>query len=127
MKTQRMGDVRICQGRPLQECDWIAGSRMKWGLSPGSFLASARTCALLAFTVSTLWASGGGSLLGTVTDPRGATVPGAKVTATEAATAVTQTITTDGRGFYSFQSLPVGSYEVQVDARDSSLCGAPAS
>jgi hypothetical protein len=64
----------------------------------------------------TLWASDGGSLLGTITDPNGAAIPGAKVTATETATAVRQTITTDGRGFYSFQSLPVGRYDVQVDA-----------
>jgi hypothetical protein len=55
-------------------------------------------------------------LLGTVTDPSGKAVPGAKVTATETATAVKQTIATDGRGFYSFQSLPVGRYDVEVDA-----------
>jgi hypothetical protein len=64
----------------------------------------------------TLRASDGGSLLGTITDPIGAAVPGAKVTATETATAVKQTIATDGRGFYSFQSLPVGRYDVDVTA-----------
>jgi hypothetical protein len=71
---------------------------------------------LLALLGWTLWASDGGSLLGTITDPNGATIPGAKVTATATATGVKQTITTDGRGFYSFQSLPVGRYDVQVDA-----------
>jgi hypothetical protein len=69
--------------------------------------------ALLGWTLS---ASDGGSLLGTITDPNGATIPGAKITATETATAVKQTISTDGRGFYSFQRLPVGRYDVQVDA-----------
>ena len=39
-----------------------------------------------------------------------------QITATETATAVKQTITTDGQGFYSFQSLPVGRYNVEVDA-----------
>ena len=63
-----------------------------------------------------LWASDGGSLLGTITDPVGAAVPGAKITATEVASGVKQTITTDTRGFYSFQSLPVGRYEVDVSA-----------
>jgi hypothetical protein len=63
-----------------------------------------------------LWASEGGSLLGTVADPSGRPVPGAQVTATEAATAVKQTITTDGRGFFSFQSLSVGRYEVEINA-----------
>ena len=72
--------------------------------------------ALLAILAWTLRASDGGSLLGTITDPNGAAVPGARVTATETATGVKQTITTDGRGFYSFQSLPVGRYDVEVDA-----------
>ncbi|HTC34981.1 MAG TPA: carboxypeptidase regulatory-like domain-containing protein [Bryobacteraceae bacterium] len=64
----------------------------------------------------TLWASDGGTLLGTITDPKGAAVPRAKITATETATAVRQTVVTDGEGFYSFQSLPVGRYEVEVEA-----------
>src|SRR5271170_6662024 len=55
-----------------------------------------------------LWASDGGSLLGTITDPNGAAIPRAKITATETATSVKQSIVTDGQGFYSFQSLPVG-------------------
>jgi hypothetical protein len=74
------------------------------------------TIAVIALCGCTLWASDGGSLLGTITDPNGAAVPGAKVTATETSTAVKQTITADDRGFYSFQSLPVGRYDVQVDA-----------
>jgi hypothetical protein len=63
-----------------------------------------------------LWASDGGSLLGTISDPNGAAVPGASVTATAPATGVKQTIATDGRGFYAFQSLPVGKYDVDVSA-----------
>jgi hypothetical protein len=55
-------------------------------------------------------------LLGTITDPNGAAVPGATVTATETDTAVKHTITTDGQGFYSFQSLPVGRFDVDVTA-----------
>ena len=64
----------------------------------------------------TLWASDGGSLLGTITDPSGTAVPGAKVMATEPVTAVEHTTTTDRQGFYSFQSLPVGRYDVEVEA-----------
>ncbi|HTB10357.1 MAG TPA: TonB-dependent receptor [Bryobacteraceae bacterium] len=74
-----------------------------------------RICALVLL-LAPLWANDGGSLLGTITDPGGNVVPGAKVTATETATAVKQTTTTDGHGFYSFQSLPVGRYDVRVDA-----------
>jgi hypothetical protein len=54
--------------------------------------------------------------LGTITDPNGAAIPGAQVTATETGTSVKLTNTTDGRGFYSFQSLPVGGYDVEVRA-----------
>src|SRR6202046_834241 len=63
-----------------------------------------------------VWASDGGSLLGTITDPGGGAVVGAKVTATESSTAVQQSVTTDRQGFYSFQSLSVGRYDVEVRA-----------
>ncbi len=65
---------------------------------------------------SLAWASDGGRLLGTVSDPSGTGIPGAKVTVMETATAISQTKATDGLGFYSFQDLPVGRYDVQVDA-----------
>ncbi len=75
-----------------------------------------RIIALLALLGTSLWASDGGTLAGTITDPAGDAVPGARIAATEAATGVRQAVTTDGRGFYSFQSLPVGRYDVDVDA-----------
>jgi len=50
---------------------------------------------------------GGASLNGTVTDSSGAAVPGAKVTATNPATGLTRTTTTDQTGLYNFQQLPV--------------------
>jgi len=71
---------------------------------------------VLALLGLPLWAGEGGSLLGSVTDPSGTAVPGARIAATQTATAVKQTISTDGRGFYAFQSLPVGRYDVEVDA-----------
>jgi len=63
-----------------------------------------------------LCAADGGSLLGTITDPSGKAIPGAHVAATETATAVKQATVTDGQGFYAFQGLPVGRYDVAVDA-----------
>src|SRR5580700_345765 len=71
---------------------------------------------LLALLALPLWAGDGGSLLGTVTDPSGTAIGGAHVTATETATAVKQTVATDSQGFYAFQGLPVGRYDVEVDA-----------
>src|SRR5580692_13177450 len=76
----------------------------------------AKVIIAVALLGCSLFASDGGSLLGTITDPNGAAVPGAQVTAMETATAVRQTVMTDGRGFYSFQSLSVGRYDVEVDA-----------
>jgi hypothetical protein len=72
--------------------------------------------ALLALLGPILRASDGGSLLGTITDPSGTTVPGAMVTLTETATGGKQTTATDGHGFYSFESLPIGRYDLEIDA-----------
>src|SRR5260370_38613943 len=59
---------------------------------------------------------GGASLNGTVTDSSGAAVPSAKVTATNPATGLTRTTATDQSGLYSFQQLPVGSYDLTAEA-----------
>jgi Carboxypeptidase regulatory-like domain len=75
-----------------------------------------RAIAVLCLLGAALWASDGVSLSGTIIDPGDAAVPGAKVTATETATAVKQTVTSDGHGFYSFQSLAVGRYDLEIDA-----------
>ncbi|MFZ0941725.1 MAG: TonB-dependent receptor, partial [Candidatus Sulfotelmatobacter sp.] len=54
------------------------------------------------------------SISGTVTDPSGAVVAGATVTATNVDTGVAATQSTNAQGFYSFQSLPVGRYTIEV-------------
>ncbi len=71
---------------------------------------------LCVFPGTALWEGDAGSLSGTISDPGGKLVPGVTVTATETAKAIRQTVTTDGHGFYSFQNLPVGSYDLEVDA-----------
>jgi hypothetical protein len=55
-----------------------------------------------------------GAITGTVTDPTGAAVPGATVTAISTATAATNTTKSDGQGNFSLPQLPVGTYEVHV-------------
>jgi carboxypeptidase family protein len=55
-----------------------------------------------------------GSISGQVTDTSGAAVAGAKVTATSEAAGVKLIATTNGTGFYSFPSLAVGSYDLNV-------------
>jgi Carboxypeptidase regulatory-like domain len=56
-----------------------------------------------------------GSLQGTVSDPAGAAVSGAKVTATDLASGVARTATTDKAGEYALPQLPPGTYKVEVN------------
>ena len=57
------------------------------------------------------------SITGTVTDSSGAAVAGATVTATNVGTGVAATQQTNSQGVYSFQSLPLGSYTIEVEQK----------
>ncbi len=54
------------------------------------------------------------SISGTVKDATGAAVVGAKVTATNTETSIASSQPTNGQGYYSFQSLPLGHYDIEV-------------
>ena len=58
-----------------------------------------------------------GSITGTVSDPTGAAVVGAKVVATNLNTGLTRDTTTANDGGYVFPLLPVGFYSVSVQAQ----------
>src|ERR1051325_11615460 len=58
-----------------------------------------------------------GSISGTVTDPQGAVVSGAQVKATNTATGVTLTTTSDSAGLFRFNLIPTGEYKVEVSAQ----------
>jgi hypothetical protein len=60
---------------------------------------------------------GSGSIQGTVTDPSGAVVGGAKVVITNTETGQTSTTSTNASGAYGSSALPPGSYKVQVSAK----------
>ncbi len=55
-------------------------------------------------------------LLGTVTDPTGASVSDAIVTVTNTATKLVRDTRTDSTGDYSLTQLPIGEYSMQVEA-----------
>jgi hypothetical protein len=55
-----------------------------------------------------------GTILGTVTDPSGAVVAGAKVTVKNTGTGLERTTTTSGDGSYSLPELPIGTYTVTI-------------
>jgi hypothetical protein len=79
-------------------------------ISAALFLA-----AMLFFSVGVpVFAGVTASISGTVTDPSGAAIVGATVTATNVDTGIVSTQQTNGQGFYSFQSLPLGKYTVEI-------------
>ncbi|HTF65134.1 MAG TPA: carboxypeptidase regulatory-like domain-containing protein, partial [Edaphobacter sp.] len=55
------------------------------------------------------------SLSGFVTDASGAADAAARVTATNEETGYVRNLTTDGTGFYSFQTMPIGKYTIKVE------------
>ncbi len=57
-----------------------------------------------------------GSIVGTVTDPSGAVVPGATVTVTNQGTGNSLVITTGDTGGFVATTLPIGQYSVTVEA-----------
>ena len=66
-------------------------------------------CAQLA------WCSATGSISGVVRDASAAAVPGAEVVALNTGTGVRRTVTTNAEGFYLFEALPLGTYDVDVN------------
>lgn len=58
-----------------------------------------------------------GTILGTVSDPSGAVIPDAAVTATNLDTGFVRTVKTDGSGNYLMPNLPLGRYQVKAEAR----------
>src|ERR1700691_4611687 len=63
-----------------------------------------------------LFAIAGGSLSGTIKDATGAVIQGARLTLVNVALRTELKSTTDAQGFYSFQALSVGRYEITIQA-----------
>jgi hypothetical protein len=75
---------------------------------------SAFACLLIG--LSTLMAQGVGDITGRVTDPSGAVVPNARITATRVETGVSQSTVSTAAGTYTLPRLPVGTYRVTAEA-----------
>jgi outer membrane receptor protein involved in Fe transport len=54
------------------------------------------------------------TMVGTITDPGGATMPAAEVTARNVDTGLTRTVTSGAEGAYRIEFLPVGNYVLEV-------------
>jgi hypothetical protein len=71
---------------------------------------------VIIFSSAMAWASVGGSIAGTVKDPSGRVVAKANVIVREVNTGLSYQSHTDSRGTYVFPVLPVGRYEIDVQA-----------
>jgi hypothetical protein len=71
---------------------------------------------LFSTAAATAQSTTSGDVAGTITDPSGAVIPGAKVTIVNTATGETKTATTSGSGGYRIAFLPPGLYSVTVEA-----------
>ena len=85
----------------------------RWGL----VLALSAAIAAILPTPLAAQIGGAGTIQGVVSDPSGAVVPAATVTATNDATQVRVTRQTTDAGYYVLSPLPAGQYTVSVTAR----------
>ncbi len=56
------------------------------------------------------------TLRGTITDPQGAVIPAATVTATSSATGISKSVKGDSSGHYQLLALPPGTYQLSFEA-----------
>jgi hypothetical protein len=71
---------------------------------------------LLSFQLPAFCQTFRGAINGTVTDPSGASVPGANVKAIESATGIEHSSVSTSDGQFAFQDLPLGAYKIVVAA-----------
>lgn len=73
--------------------------------------------AMVLCAVTVRGQTGTSGISGTVTDPQGKAVPGAKVTITNTATNATRTMPTTAAGGYIFDLIAPGDYRLEVEAK----------
>ena len=80
-------------------------------LAAGSLLFLLLVAAPIALRAQTYY----GTIVGNVTDPSGAAIPGAKVTVINTGTSTKSVATTSNTGSYTVPQLAVGTYEVRIE------------
>ena len=83
---------------------------------PSQYLAATALLICLCLSAIPTFAAVTARISGTVKDPSGAVVGGASVTAIDTDTGIKEGVRADAQGFYSFPSLPVGHYDIEVQA-----------
>jgi hypothetical protein len=97
---------------PEKRVNQISGIRIKSVLSTLAFVCMF----LFAFATASAQTGGEAGIQGTVTDPTGASIPHATVTATNTATGVASTRETTGDGLFTISPILPGAYTVTVKA-----------
>src|SRR6266576_5058513 len=91
----------------------LGGSAMKRALLRGVVLVV--LAALFGLTMPAWSQEVTASITGTVTDPSGAAVVGATITATSPERGLTYSAVTNDSGLYRISQLPVGTYALKVE------------
>ncbi len=96
-----------------------------WASSKQFRIASGFLLALILLLPTTIWAQATGAIVGTVTDPSGAVIPNAKITAKRTETGVSQSTVTGNSGTYTIPNLVVGTYSVTAEGSGFKSANAP--
>src|SRR5579871_6602246 len=76
-----------------------------------------RALCVLALTLpAAMRGQGLGEMVGVVTDPSGAVISGARVTATEVGTGFNRSVVTSAEGFFTIPSLRPSDYNLSMEA-----------
>jgi Carboxypeptidase regulatory-like domain/TonB-dependent Receptor Plug Domain len=104
--------------RIYQQAGGVQDERSRWfGIRCGQSVRRAICFFVgLAFLTSFAMAQSTSQLNGSVTDPSGASVAGAKITLTNPATGLQRTTTSNAAGLYQFVDVPPGDYRLEVNA-----------
>src|SRR5215471_3948629 len=84
-------------------------------MRPSQLIAAFLLLAVVLTGSALLAQTATGEVNGTITDPTGASLAGAKVTITNRATGVRSISTSNGSGYYVFLNLPPASYVLAVE------------
>ena len=76
----------------------------------------ARIFCAVALSAVLAWGSVGGSISGVIKDPSGRVVPDAQVTVRQVSTGLAYKALSNSKGYYTFPVLPVGQFELDVQA-----------
>src|SRR5882672_4827942 len=91
----------------------IEGGKSMLRFMRASEIAFVLVCVL---GISVAWSqTATGRIIGTVTDPTGAVIPGAPVTVTNVGTQTAYSALTNEQGFYQVLLLPIGMYQVSAE------------